>query len=65
MSEQRALRERAPGNREVSRSFVLTTRGDLSGARGEATLEEGGSRGKHGFLRGSEAQLGDERGVFA
>ncbi len=65
MSEQHALRGRAPGNREVSRRFLLTTRGDLSGACGEASLKEGGSWGKHGFPHGSEAQLSNERDVFA
>jgi len=65
VSEQRALRGRAPGNREVSRHSLLTTRGDLSGACGEAILEEGGSWGKPGIPHGSEAQPSDERGVFA
>ncbi len=65
MSEQRALRGRAPGNREVSRCFLLIIRGDLSGACGEAILKEGGSWGKHGSPHGSDAQLSDERGVFA
>jgi hypothetical protein len=46
---------RVPGNREVSRLFILAVRGDLSGARGEAFPKEGGSWGKHGFLHGSEA----------
>ncbi len=56
---------RVPGNREVSRLFLLAVRGDLSGACGEACRKEGGSWGKHGFPHGSEAQLSDERGVFA
>jgi hypothetical protein len=45
--------------------FILAVRGDQSGAHGEATPKEGGSWGKHGFPRGSEAQRSDERGVFA
>ena len=65
MSEQHPLGGRAPGNREVSRPFLLTSGGDLSGACGEATPEEAGSWGKHGFPHGSEAQLSNERGVFA
>jgi hypothetical protein len=65
VSEQHSLRGRAPGNREVSRHFILAVRGDLSGARGEAFLKEGASRGKHGFPRGSGAKRSDERGVFA
>jgi hypothetical protein len=64
MSEQHSLRGRASGNREVSRLLLLATHGDLSGVRGKAIPEEGGSRGKPGFPRGSEA-LSDERGVFA
>jgi hypothetical protein len=65
MSEQPTLGGRVPGNREVSRLFILVERGDLSGASGEAILKEGGSRGKHGFPRGSAAKRSDERGVFA
>jgi hypothetical protein len=65
MSTITSLRGRAQGNREVSRLFLLATRGDLSGAPGLAISEEGSSRGKHGFPRGSEAKLSDERGVFA
>ena len=65
MSERHPLGGRAPGNREVSRHVLLTSRGDLSGACGEATPEEGGSWGKHGFPHGSAAQRSDERGVFA
>ena len=43
------------GNREVPPRVLLGTRGDLSGARAEAYMEEeGGSRGKPGFPRGSE-----------
>jgi hypothetical protein len=33
------------GNREVSPLVLLSPRGDLSGARAEATLEEGGPKG--------------------
>ena len=66
MSERRpSLWGRAPGNREVSRCVLFAAGGDLSGARGEATLEEGGTWGEHGFPRGSAAKLRDERGVFA
>ena len=43
------------GNREVPPPVILGTRGDLSGAGAEACIEEeGDSRGKHGFPRGSE-----------
>jgi len=65
VSERPSLRGRAPGNRKVSRHSLFAVRGDLSGARGEAIRKEGGSWGKHGFPRGSEAKLSDERGVFA
>jgi hypothetical protein len=65
VSERHPLWGRAPGNREVSRHFLLTARGDLSGACGEATPKEGGTWGKHCFPDGSEAELSDERGVFA
>jgi hypothetical protein len=47
---------RVSGNREVSRRVLCTGRADASGAPGEACLEEeGGTRGKHGFPRGSAA----------
>ncbi len=65
MSEQPSLGGRVSGNREVSRNRLLAVRGDLSGADGGACPEEGGSWGKHGFPHGSEAELSDERGVFA
>jgi hypothetical protein len=65
VSEHHSLRGRVPGNREVSRWLLFAVRGDLSGARGEAIPEEGGSWGKHCFPHGSEAKLSDERGVFA
>lgn len=65
MSEDASLGGRDPGNREVSRCVLFAARGDLGVACGEATLEEGGTWGKHGFPRGSEAKLSDERGVFA
>ena len=65
MSGHTSLWGRAPGNREVSRPDLLAVRGDLSGARGKALTEEGGSRGKHGFSRGSEPKASDDRGVFA
>jgi hypothetical protein len=65
VSEQPTLWGRAPGNREVSRLFLLAERGDRSGALGGANLKEGGSWGKHGFPRGSEPKASDERGVFA
>ena len=54
MSERSPLRGRASGNREVSRLLVFIVRGDLSGALDEAIPEEE-----------SEAELRDERGVFA
>jgi hypothetical protein len=45
------------GNREVPPPEILGARGDLSGAGAEANIgEEGGSRGKHGFPRASEAK---------
>ena len=53
MSEQLPLWGRRSGNRQASRHLLLAIR------------KEGGSRGKHGFRRGSEAQRSDERGVFA
>ena len=65
MSGHTSLWGRAPANREVSRLLLLAARGDLSGARGKASIEEGGSWGKHGFPHGSEPQASDERGVFA
>jgi hypothetical protein len=65
MSEQHPLGGRAPGNREVSRHFLFGARGDLSGARAEASLKEGSTRGKHAFPRKREAQPSEERGVFA
>src|SRR6266540_322551 len=47
------------GNREVSPCFLLSARGDLSGAGAEAILKEGGSWGKHGFPHGSEPDASD------
>ena len=45
------------GNREVPPPEILGTRGDLSGAGGEANIgEEGGSWGKRGFPHASEAK---------
>jgi hypothetical protein len=38
-------------------------RGDLTGARIAANLEEGGTRGKHGFPRGSEPKASDASGA--
>ncbi len=38
-------------------------RGDLSGARVVASLKEGGTRGKHGFPRGSEPKANDAPGA--
>jgi deaminated glutathione amidase len=50
-------RGRVSGNREVSRSAVHASRP----AGSVATLEEeGGTRGKHGFPRGSEAEPSDQ-----
>ena len=65
MSGHTSLWGRAPGNREVSPPAILAVRGDHSGARGEAIPKEGGSRGKHGFPRGSKPKASDKRGVFA
>jgi hypothetical protein len=42
------------GNREVSPSYLLDVRGDLSGAGVEAFPEEAGTWGKHGFPHGRE-----------
>jgi hypothetical protein len=53
VSEQLTLRGRVPGNREVSRLFLL------------ATPKEEASWGKHCFPHGSEPKASDERGVFA
>ena len=47
------------GNREVSPYVLRGRRGDLSGAQAAADLEEGGTRGKHGFPRGSEPEAND------
>jgi len=47
------------GNREVSALFLLSPRGDLSGAGAEAIPKEGGSWGKHGFPHGSEPKASD------
>jgi hypothetical protein len=45
------------GNREVPRIELLRVRADMRGARPEASpAKEGGSRGKHGFPRGTEPQ---------
>lgn len=45
------------GNREVPRIGLLRARADMGGAGSEAsTEEEGGSWGKHGFLRATEPQ---------
>ena len=38
-------------------------RGDLSGASVVASHEEGGTRGKHGFPRGSEPKANDAPGA--
>jgi hypothetical protein len=46
--------EGAGGNWEVSPRVLFGARGDLSGARAEATLKEGGSWGKHGFPHATE-----------
>ncbi len=46
--------EGAGGNREVPPTWIRARRGDLRGASSAACPpEEGGSRGKHGFPRGS------------
>jgi hypothetical protein len=51
---------RVPGNREVPRSCFLVLRADVRGAGHEACLEEeGGTRGKHGFPRGSGEERSD------
>ena len=50
-TESYARVEEEGGNREVPPTEVL--------AEGEAALEEGGSRGKHGFPRGSEPKASD------
>ena len=38
-------------------------RGDLSGANAVAKTKEGGTRGKHGFPRGSEPKANDAPGA--
>src|SRR5438093_10783547 len=44
------------GNREVSPLFLLSLRGDLSGAGAEAIPKEGGTPwGKHGFPHASKS----------
>jgi hypothetical protein len=51
---------KVPGNRKVSRSDFLAARADMRGAGLEACLEEeGGTRGKHGFPRGSGEERSD------
>jgi hypothetical protein len=47
------------GNREVSPSYLLDVRGDLSGAGVEAFPEEAGTWGKHGFPHGREPKASD------
>jgi hypothetical protein len=60
MSAAALSRGRVPGNREVSRSAILRTRGHLRAACAEANPEkEGGSGGKHGFPRGNEPKASD------
>jgi len=49
------------GNREVSALFLLSPRGDLSGAGAEAIPKEGGSWGKHGFPHGSEPKASERQ----
>jgi hypothetical protein len=51
------------GNREVPPYALRGRRGDLSGAQAAAHLEEGGTRGKHGFPRGSEPEANDTPGA--
>jgi hypothetical protein len=58
-------RGKGSGKPGVSHHQLFAARGDLSGACGEAIVEEGSTRGKHGFPRGSEAKPSEERGVFA
>jgi len=49
--------EREGENREVFPLFISDTRGDLSGAGvGARSRKEGGTRGKHGFPRATEAK---------
>ena len=51
------------GNREVSPSFLLGARGDLSGAGVEAISKGGGSWGKQGFPHGREPEATDAPGA--
>jgi hypothetical protein len=51
--------EGAGGNRDVPPQGILGVRGDLSGAWAEAYSEERGTRGKHGFTRGSARNARD------
>jgi hypothetical protein len=60
MSAPALIPGRVPGNREVSRFALPRMRGDMGAARaGAIPEEEGGSRGKHGFPRGSEPKASD------
>jgi hypothetical protein len=52
-------RGRVSGNREVSRSLLLLTRADQTGAGVKAYAEEVETEGKHGFPSGSEPQAND------
>jgi hypothetical protein len=54
----RLMLGRGSGNREVSRYVILAHRGDLSGARREAILEEG-VRGGTWFPHGNDPQGSD------
>jgi len=47
------------GNREVPPRSILAAHGDLRAVWGEASPEEGGTRRKHGFPRGSAPRARD------
>ena len=59
MSAQADIGGKVSGNREVSRLLVRHPRGDLGAAPVPTPDEEEGSRGKHGFPRGSEPKESD------
>jgi hypothetical protein len=62
VSGQLAFRGRAPGNREVSRLWILAELGHMRAVLGEAYL---GRRGLMGETWFPPWERSDERGVFA
>jgi hypothetical protein len=55
---RRLMPRKGTGNREVSRRGILAHRGDLSGAVGEAILQEG-AHGGTSFAREREPKASD------